>query len=116
MKRHIPVVALATIALTLVTTSKSQAWGGINTGYGRVGYSGVTYVGYPGGYAAPYVGYGSYGSINGYRPGSSSAYRPGSVGVYRNYAPSYTPGYSVGGYHYDYGVSPYGTAGYYRGW
>ncbi len=81
MLRNILCLALAATAMTLITSTKAQAWGAYHVGYTHVGPNGVQHYGRTEAYGAngAYSGsrYGSSGGYGGYRGGSSYGARYG---------------------------------------
>jgi hypothetical protein len=95
---------LTALLLVLMTSAKSQAWGGCHVGFTHVGYGGVQHYG-----RTSFGGYGGYGSVSHYGATSygGSHYGSTSSGGYRYGGGAY------GGYHYGggtYGGYHYGGA------
>jgi hypothetical protein len=116
MFRKFLFLTLAAAAVTLVTSSQAQAWGGFHVGYTHVGAFGVQHYGRTvgvGPYGRVYSGghYGAYGYGGGvYRAGYGYGDR---YGLYGDYHYGGYPGYYYGGYPY-YGDAY--RAGVYRAW
>jgi hypothetical protein len=108
MLRKTLFIALVAALAPLVTSAKTQAWGGYHVGYTHYSpYTGLHHYGYTGvsrGYGGGYGGY-HYGGYGG------GGYHYGGYGGYGGGA------YHYGGYHYG-GYGGYGGyhAGYYRAW